>query len=131
MGDELEKLDLGNSDYAFFYPAIKHGTQRIVSALTRPFLKFPEGKSPKLTLKGEDQQPVIEGDTEVNVDLAAMDYDAINDAIIVGQVKEWSFGSVNQAILDSLDETTREQLKNECNRLYGTQGPLAKGGDGN
>lgn len=115
--------------YAVFYVELRHGTQKAVNALTRPFLKYPDN-SPKLTLKNDDEVKV-EGPTTVEVDLGAIDYDAVNDAIIIGQVKEWPFGEVDQKTLDGLSERIRGRLVKECNLLYGNMGPLAKGGGGN
>jgi len=128
---KTERVDLGGELYAVLFTETRHGTQRAVNSLTRPFLKYPDGKAPKLTLQGEDQKPTVEGATAVEVDLGAIDYDAVNDAIIVGQVKEWSFGEVNQASLDSLPEGFRAALVAKCNELYGAAGPLVKGGGGN
>lgn len=115
--------------YAVFYVELRHGTQKAVNALTRPFLKFP-GKPPTLSVKGEGEM-TVEGDASVDIDLTAISWDEVNDAIIVGQVKEWSFGPVDQATLNELPEQIRGRLVNECNLLYGKLGPLAKGGGGN
>jgi len=115
--------------YAVFYVELRHGTQKAVNALTRPFLKYPD-KPPKLTIQGDDE-PKVEGGQSVAIDLTAISWDEVNDAIIAGQVKEWSFGPVDQATLDGLPERIRERLVNECNLLYGALGPLAKGGGGN
>jgi len=128
---KTERVDLGDGLYAVLYQETRHGTQKVVNALTRPFLSYPDGKGPKLSLEGEDQKPKVEVSTKVEVDLKAIDYDAVNDAIIIGQVKEWSFGDVTQETLDGITEDLREKLKEECNRLYGTKGPLAEGGVGN
>lgn len=116
--------------YAVFYIELRHGTQRAVNALTRHLLKFPD-TPPKLTISGEDGLKV-EGGQTAEVDLAAVNWDEVNDAIIIGQVKEWSFGPVvDQETLDGISEEMRGRLVNECNLLYGKMGPLAKGGDGN
>ena len=115
--------------YAVFYVELRHGTQRAVNALTRPFLKYPD-KPPILTVKGEGELKV-EGGQSVDIDLTTVNWDEINDVIITGQVKEWSFGPVDQETLDGLPEQIRGRLVNECNLLYGAMGPLAKGGGGN
>ena len=127
------RLDLDDGDYAVLYQEVRHGTQKTVNALTRPFLKYPEGDGPKFILEGEDQKLKVEGldKVKVEVDLKAINFDAVNDAIITGQVKEWSFGPVDQETLDGLPERIRGRLVKECNLLYGNMGPLAKGGDGN
>ncbi len=125
------RLELEDGNYADFFQELRHGTQKAVNTLTRPFLKYPGGKTPKLTLKDGDEKPKVEGATVVEVDMAKVDWDAVNDSIIVGQVKEWSFGPVNNETLDNLPATIRAKLKNECDRLYGAQGPLQRGGGGN
>lgn len=114
--------------YAVFFVEMRHGTQKAVSALTRPFLK-PEGDQPP-TLKIEEGTKLsLEGSTTLKVDMAAVDWDAVNDAIILGQVKEWSFGPVDQATLDDMPTKYRDQLITEANRLYTV--PLPQGGVGN
>ncbi|MBA7655823.1 hypothetical protein ES703_63732 [subsurface metagenome] len=133
---ETKKVELGFGPskkrlYAVFYLELRHGTQKAVNALTRPFLKYPDGKPPTLSMKEGEEGPKVEGPTAVEVDLGAIDYDVVNDTIIVGQVKEWSFGEVDQAMLDGLPERIRGRLVKECNLLYGNMGPLAKGGGGN
>lgn len=125
---KTERIDLGAGEWAVFYGEIRHGTQKAVNALTRPFLKYPDGKNPKL-VQGKDLKPIIEGSTEGEIDLAEVDLDAVNDAIIVGQVKEWSFGDVSLATLDGLSETIRTNLKAASDRLYGDAGPLPPTGD--
>lgn len=124
-------LDLGDGQSAVLYQEIKHGTQKVVNQLTRPFLEYADGKSPRLTIKEGEEKPKVEGSATVQVDMSKVDWDMVNDAIIVGQVKEWTFGAVNQATLDVVPEPMREALKKECDRLYGENGPLAKGGGGN
>ena len=128
---ETKKVELDEGETAVFYVELRHGTQKAVNALTRPFLKYPDGKTPVLTIKEGEEGPKVEGPTTVKVDLAAIDYDVVNDMIIVGQVKEWSFGPIDQETLDGLPERIRGRLVQECNLLYGNMGPLAKGGDGN
>ncbi len=118
-----------HGEYAVFYQDFLHGTQRAVNLLTRQHLIFPEGKSPVLVKEGEGK-PKLEGGTTVGIDLAAVDWEAVNDTILIGQVKEWSFGPVNQETLDGLTESVRGRLVNEANQLFGKQNPLPKGGDG-
>lgn len=132
MGYEIptSRIDLGKDEFAILYQEIKHGTQKAVNALTRPFLEY--AKTPKLTLAGDGQEGdlKLEGSDKADINLAAVDWDRVNDAIITGQVKEWAYGPVSQETLDSLPERTRERLVQECNELYGKQSPLPRGGDG-
>lgn len=123
-------LDLGDGQSAVLYQEIKHGTQKVVSQMTRPFLEYADGQGPKLTIKDGEDQPKVEGAKTVKVDMAKIDWDAVNDAIIIGQVKEWTFGPVNQATLDQIPESVRAKLKAECDRLYGENVPLPEGGGG-
>lgn len=126
-GMKTIRLDLGEGNHAVFFLETLHRTQKAVNLLTRPFLQYPGGAPPKLELK-EGEKPKVVGTTTVEVDMSKLDFDAVNDAIIIGQVKEWTFGPVNQDTLDGLPESVREALKDECNRLYGSSGPLPKGG---
>ena len=112
------------------YQDLRHGTQRAVNALTRPFLNYGEGGGPKLVVEEQGGTPKVQGGQTVDIDLAAIDYDAVNDAIIIGQVKEWPFGPVNQETLDGISEEVRGSLVAKCNELYGAAGPLAEGGVG-
>lgn len=122
-------LDLGDDQSAVLFQEIRHGTQKAVNQLTRPFLEYADGKSPKLTV--QDEKTKIEGSDAVKVDMTKVDWDAVNDAIIVSQVKEWTFGPVDQATLDGIPDRMRNALKRECDRLYGESGPLPEGGGGN
>jgi len=124
-------LNLGDDQSAVLYQEIKHGTQKVVNQMTRPFLEYGDGKTPKLTIKDGEEKPVVEGADTVKVDMSKVDWDAVNDVIIIGQVKEWTFGDVNQATLDGIPDAMRNALKRECDRLYGESGPLPKGGGGN
>lgn len=135
---ETKKVDLSNGhhwnplskkDYAIFYVELRHGTQKAVNVLTRPFLEYPD-KPPKLIIEGEDKV-TVQGSQRADIDLTKVDMDEVNDVMIVGQVKEWSFGLVDQATLDGIPETIRKRLLDECNLLYAGAGPLTRGGDGN
>jgi hypothetical protein len=116
--------------YADFFLEIRHGTQRAVNAIVRPVTRGGEGiDSPRLVIGG-DGDPKVEGTMKVEIPLDKVDITGVNDAILLGQVKEWSFGPVDQATLDSLPDDLVKWLVNEANKLYGGQGPLAKGGGG-
>ena len=77
----------------------------------------------------EPKAPKVEGVERVEIDLGKVNWDEVNDAIIVGQVKAWSFGPVNQETLDNLPEGIRGRLVQEANKRYGR--PLPGGGGGN
>jgi len=118
------------TDYAVFYQELLHRTQKAVNLLTRSKLTFPEGKPPTLVIEGEDQMRV-EGAKTIDIDLTAVDWTTLYDEMIIGQVKEWSFGPVDQGTLDGLPESIRGRLVKEVDVLYGKQRPLPKGGVGN
>jgi len=115
-------------NFAVFFQELRHGTQRQINAMTRPFLNYG-GPSPKLSMNQEDG-PKLQGADHVEVDLAKIDFDAVNDVLILGQVKEWSFGPVDQETLDSIPESLRGNLVAKVNELFGAAGPLAEGGGG-
>jgi hypothetical protein len=114
------------ADYAVFHLDLLHGTQKVVNGLTRRFLVPSGGESPKLSVQDDNLE--VTGAKSFDVDLAAVDWDAVNDAIIVGQVAEWSFGPVNQETLDGLPESVRNELVAQADKLYGEQRPLPKSG---
>lgn len=116
--------------YADFYLELRHGTQRAVNAIVRPLTKGEGGgPAPKIVVN-QDGQPKVEGGFVVELPLDKIDFTAVNDIILLGQVKEWSFGPVDQETLDGLPEGLSERLVNEANALYGNAGPLPKGGVG-
>jgi len=128
------RMDLGGGNFAVLFQELRHGTQRKVGALTRPFLKYTDGKPPKLTIQegeGEKATPILEGSTKAEIDLDVIDFDAVNDTIIIGQVQKWSFGPVDQETLDNIPEAVRGALVEKCNELYGAAGPLQNSGVGN
>ena len=116
--------------YADFYLALRHGTQRAVQAIARPLTKGEGGGAAPKIVVGGDGEAKVEGGITLELSLDKIDFTAINDVIILGQVREWSFGPVNQETLDGLTEELYERLVNEANELYGGQGPLPKGGVG-
>jgi hypothetical protein len=115
--------------WADFFLELRHGTQRAVNELVRPFAVVPEGNA-KIQV-GEDLQPKYIGGKTVEIEVNKVDWTAVDDIILLGQIKEWSFGPVDQATLDSLPDEVVKTLVNEANLIYGKQGPLPKGGGGN
>jgi len=115
-------------EWAELYQELLHGTQRAVSAITRRYLDVQGEK--KMTLGGKDGALAIEGNAQLEVDLTKVDWEEVNDTILLGQIKEWSFGPVDQETLDRIPEALRAILIERCNELYGTEIPLAKSGVG-
>lgn len=129
---KTDRVDLGDGQFAEFFQELRHGTQKAVNLITRPFLNYGKGKatiSVEAADDGNDPKTKVEGVEKVEIDLGKVNWDEVNDAIIVGQVKTWSFGPVSQETLDSIPESVRAALVAECNKRYGR--PLAEGGGGN
>lgn len=116
-------------EWAVFFQELLHGTQRAVTTVTRQYLDV-QGER-KLTLGGEEPALAVKGNVQLEVDLTKVDWDEVNDLILLGQIKEWSFGPVDQDTLDRIPEAIRGMLVDKSNELYGDAGPLAKGGVGN
>ena len=114
-------------EYAVFYQELLHGTQKAINLMTRQHLTYPDGNPPTLVIEGEGEMK-LEGGKTIDVDLTRVDWTTVYDGMILGQVKEWSFGPVDQETLDGLPENVRKGLVAEVDKLYGKQGPLPKGG---
>ena len=131
-------LDGGNgfglfkkSEYVVFFQELLHGTQKAANLVSRQHLTIPEGEKPPTLVIEEGGEPKVVGAKSFDIDLSAVDWTTLYDVMIIGQVKEWSFGTVDQGTLDGLPESIRGRLVKEVDRLYGKQGPLPLGGVGN
>jgi len=126
-----KRIEFEGGGYAVLCLQLKHGTQKAVNAILRPLMKTPDGGTvATLSVQEGDGKTKVEGPTEVQIELAQVDFTAVNDIILLKQVNEWSFGPVDQATLDVVPEPIIERLVEEANGLYG-EVPLAKGGGGN
>ncbi|MFA5429849.1 MAG: hypothetical protein WC329_01665 [Candidatus Omnitrophota bacterium] len=114
-----------------FYVDLRHGTQRAINAYVRPFAKAQDGQgTPKVVVNAEGHAKV-EGGYTVELPVDTFDFDAVNDIIILGQVKSWSLGPINQATIDGLDEAVYGKIIEAVNMVFGNQGPLPESGGGN
>lgn len=128
---KTKRVELSEGQWAEFYLELRHGTQRRINEIVRPLMKTAQGAAIVKAAVQEGQAPKVEAPTELVVDMAQVDYTAVNELTILGQVKAWSFGDlVDRATLDGVPDTMFEALVEEANKLYG-QGPLASGGGGN
>jgi hypothetical protein len=117
--------------YADFYLEIRHGTSKAIAAIIRPHATNAEGgPAPKIIIS-DTGKTEIRGGYTVEIPMEKLDFDAVNDLFILGQVKEWSLGPITQETIDNLPERVHEKLVEEVNSLYGGQGPLPSGGGGN
>ena len=123
---ETKRVDLANGQWAEFYLELKHRTAKAVADLSRPYLTFPGGSSTIKVSQGKDGDLKAVGNAkEIIVDIGKMDFNAQNEAIILNQVKEWSYGEVTAEVIGELSEKEFDQLKEIANDLY-KQGPLAE-----
>lgn len=131
---KTKRVELDGGEWAEFYQELRHGTQRAINEIVRPLLKTTQGGAAvaKFTAaEGEGQVPKVEEPKELVVDMAQVDYTAVNELTILGQVKAWSFGDkVDRPTLDGLPDTIFEALVEVANQLYGNAGPLPSGGGG-
>jgi hypothetical protein len=122
------KVDLGEGDSAELYEEVTHGTSRRVQDIYRPFLTKPEVMKALETGTEEERLAKL-----YELIAPTADVTGAADALIIGQVKEWTIGGqalpVTQATLDGLPERKRETLVQEANKLYGSI-PLAVTGAG-
>ncbi len=107
-----EKVKLPDNQWAFILKEMKHSTQSAHDLIAQQCLVGPNGE----TLVKQSEAISIASD--LMVDLTKGDGGALNDCLILGQVKEWSFGDVTQAVLDELPERLRillvEEVKARC-----------------
>ncbi len=126
--------DLGDGDQAEMLVELKHKTSRLVQDATRKFLKLPAGKV-EVSVDGRKETKVevaldaktpapadVKVETklvgEVDIDWEHADFTTATDIMIVNQVKSWSFGLVNQEVLDGIPERKRDVLASKCDELY-------------
>lgn len=110
-------IDLKDGDYAELYEQLRHGTARQIQEIYHPYGSLPAYqeamKIPDIKERASKLQSIISG----------VDLTRASDAMIIGQIKEWIFGEISQAILDDMPESKHEILIREANRLYAP--PLA------
>lgn len=128
---ETVRVDLPDGSTAELYAEMKHKTQRAVEEATRQYLTYPEGAGKVKVTQGEDGEQFINAKAageglEVTIDLERIDWNAVNEIIILNQVASWSFGEVTAAVLEEQSEAVFNALKAKANEMY--KFPLAKGG---
>jgi glycerophosphoryl diester phosphodiesterase len=133
-------IELGDGDSAVMLTEMRHGTQRRIEEITRPALIYPETK-----IKVADGK-VVKADVksdEVGIDWSKADLTAVDDACILGQVINWTFGDktatelrlnpgpapVTREVLDSLPESKYKTLKAKVDEVFANV-PLAGSGAG-
>lgn len=122
---ETERVDLANGQWAEFYLELKHKTAKAIADLSRQYMTFPGGSSTIKVTQEEDKLKAIGNAQEIEIDIGRMDFTAQNEALILNQVKAWSYGEVSSEVLGERSEKEFDQLKEIANDLY-SQSPLAK-----
>lgn len=121
---ETYEVDLPDGRKASMYKYLLHGTQRAVGELTRQYLTI----NPAPVVPGESTDAVPSAE-EVQINLSAVDWEAVNDLIILRQVVRWPYGMITQETLDGLPEIVRGKFLEEVAR-YSEQHPLPGSGYG-
>lgn len=131
-------IDMGDGDQAIMLTEMRHGTQRHIEEITRPAMIYPTTKM-KIG-DGKVVKAEVQSD-EVEIDWQKADLVAIDDACMLGQILDWSFGEktsmemgnepgsapVSRENLDNLPESKYKILKAKVDEVFG-QVPLAKSG---
>jgi hypothetical protein len=110
-------IDLGDGDCAELYEQLRHGTARRIQEIYQPYESVPAYqeamKIPDIKERASKLQSIILG----------ADLTRASDAMIIGQIKEWTLGEISQTVLDDMPESKHAILIREANRLYAP--PLA------
>jgi len=136
-GIGTKKIDLGDGDFAVIFTEMKHGTKRRVEQITRKFLVMPAAQIQAKEVDGKIKTDFLvngkvtpeEEVQAVDIDWVHADFTEATDAMILGQVQDWSFGPVDQSVLDDMAEAKREALARACDAEYGAV-PLPGSGGG-
>lgn len=94
---------------------LSHGTARAMAAAARKTFTPSVEVTPEM---------IIKGDIEVN--WAAMDFAEANDILVLKSTIEWSYGPVNENVLEIVDEKHFQQVLDLLNELHGSNSPLAE-----
>jgi hypothetical protein len=90
-------------DYALVLKELRHKTSREVGQILRRQMRDYNMDIPSL-------QKAIEAKT--------IDSDETTECILLNQVHEWSFGTVNQEVLDNIPTIKYLKLATEVDKLY-------------
>lgn len=123
-----KRVALTNGGYFVYCTDILHRTERAVNAIMRPLIASSES----VTI--EDGKPLID-EAQIKkaykIPLKEFDFDEVNDALILGQVIEWSFGEIDAETLGTIDSDSYRQIMDNINETFGGAAPLASTGEGN
>lgn len=115
---ETTQKDLPSGGRITCFEEMKHKTVRLIGIEVRKYFS-----QTKLSIPQDGRAPMISGG--VDVDFSKIDFTAVNDIMILGQVTEWSFGpKVDQDTLDEMSEESYSEIREILDGMYGS--PLVK-----
>lgn len=111
------RIDLDGGDYALVFEEMIHRTQRLIKEANSRALgmeKFRELQKALNNAKNPEEAKQI-----IEQAFAGIDNDSETEEIILlNQITEWSFGTVDKQTLEELPVTKYDKLLAEVNRLY-------------
>ena len=104
---QTERIDLGDGDYAVLKKELTHRTSVLIQELVRQSI-------PDDTLKA------VKDVTEAQGLAGKLDNAKLENIILLNQITEWSFGSVNEQSLGEIFESKYIKLREQAVRMYET-----------
>lgn len=106
------KVDFGDGDYAELFEQLKHGTARRIQEIYAHYQSNPAYQE---AIRLSELKERIKA---LQAIVSEEDLTRANDVMILGQIKQWTFGEISQAVLDNISEGQHQILSAEANRLY-------------
>ena len=101
-----------DGDYALVLPEIIHRTSKLLQRKVIEVL----GKEGYQVLQNELRQ--VANDEDRKAILRKVPIEGEDEIILLNQIVEWSFGAVNQEVLDQIPATKYDKLSEEVDKLY-------------
>ena len=122
-----ERVDLRGNNWAELYVEMKRITARLHEAEIRKHMR-PLDETPMLA--SELRSEARKWPEDFVIDTAAVDSGRVAEHYMLHQVKEWSFGPVDQATIDDMPKHAFDELRAEIDRRYVPNPLPASGGNG-
>ena len=106
------RVDLSEGDYAELYVQLRHGTARKLQEIYQPYMPLPAYQEAIEISNLKERAKALEKI------ISQVDITRASDMMILGQIKEWSFGEISQNVLDDISQSKHEILTREANKLY-------------
>lgn len=123
------RVDLSDDQWVIFHKEVLHKTFKAVGELTRKYLK-PSESAKKIEIGEGEVRATVK--SEMEIDVAAIDWDSVTDVIILNQAVQWSFGEVDAEVLGNLPHRVHQEIAAAVDELWkdAELGPLAITGVG-